>query len=38
MEGEADDCVLFLWVTFPLLKEGLGTMRQFANITQRKEE
>ena len=23
----ADDCVLFLWVTFPLLQEGLDTMK-----------
>ena len=25
----ADDCVLFLWVTFPLQKEGLETMRRW---------
>ena len=25
----AEDCVLFLWVTFPLLREGLETMRRW---------
>lgn len=24
----ADDCILFLWVTFPLLKEGIETMER----------
>lgn len=25
----ADDCVLFLWVTFPLLREGLEAIRRW---------
>lgn len=25
----ADDCVLFLWVTFPLLQEGMETIRRW---------
>ena len=25
----ADDCVLFLWVTFPLLKEGIETLERW---------
>lgn len=28
-EIAASDCVLFLWVTFPLLQEGLDTLRQW---------
>lgn len=28
-EIAASDCVLFLWVTFPLLREGLDTLRQW---------
>jgi N6-adenosine-specific RNA methylase IME4 len=24
-----DDCVLFLWVTFPLLQEGLETIKRW---------
>ena len=25
----ADDCILFIWVTYPLLKEGLDTIRSW---------
>lgn len=28
-EIAASDCVLFLWVTFPLLQEGIDTMRRW---------
>ena len=28
-EIASDDCILFLWVTFPLLKEGLETIRRW---------
>ena len=25
----ADDCILFLWVTFPCLEQGLETIRRW---------